>query len=406
MEEYDVIIVGAGPAGSSSAYFNAKEGKKVLLLDKASFPRDKICGDGVTGKSLTILDEMGLGDEINGIKEISSTGVLIVAPNQKELRIDIASPEDPFSAFSIEREIFDNILFQKAREMIQSNGGIFKQENVLKPIIEDGIMVGVQTKENHYKAKLVIGAGGYNCPISRTVLHHNKTPKQERKDYSSAIREYWNGLEGNDGDFEIHFIEGILPGYFWIFPISENRFNIGVGMLLDDMDNQSVKLKEMLSYIVNESYLSKRFKNAEKLDKSLKGWLLPLGSPRGKGFHPRKNFMNGCILIGDAASLIDPFTGEGIGNALTSGKLTANYEIIDDNTGVEYQNELWSLIGEELHNSHRLQKMLKKKWLVNWFVNKANKKPKLQNLLTDMLHNKETQDKFNSKWFLIKSLLF
>ena len=406
MEEYDVIIVGAGPAGSSSAYFNAKAGKKVLLLDKASFPRDKICGDGVTGKSLTILDEMGLGDEINGIKEISSTGVLIVAPNQKELRIDIASPEDPFSAFSIEREIFDNIIFQKAREMIQSNGGTFKQEKVLKPIIEDGIMVGVQTKENHYKAKLVIGAGGYNCPISRTVLNHNETPKQERKHYSSAIREYWHDIEGNSGDFEIHFIDGILPGYFWIFPISENRFNIGVGMLLDDMDNQSVKLKEMLSYIVNESYLSKRFKNAKKEEKTLKGWLLPLGSPRGKGLHPRKNFMNGCILIGDAASLIDPFTGEGIGNALTSGKLTANYEIIDDNTGVEYQNELWSLIGEELHNSHRLQKMLKKKWLVNWFVNKANKKPKLQILLTDMLHNKETQDKFNSKWFLLKSLLF
>ena len=72
----------------------------------------------------------------------------------------------------------------------------------------------------------------------------------------------------------------------------------------------------------------------------------------------------------------------------------------------KYQKELWDTIGKELTNSHRLQKMLKKKWLVNWFMKKANRNPNLQELLTDMLHNKQSQDRFNSKWFLIKSLLF
>ena len=403
---YDVIVVGGGPAGSSASYFNAKKGKRVLLIDKQTFPRDKVCGDGVTGKSLHILQEMGLDKEIAGIKEISSKGVVIYAPNKMSLKVNIESPDDPLSAFSIDRFIFDDIVFTKAKETILENNGLFLNEKVLSPIIENEKIIGVKTKNGEYFANIVIGAGGYNCPISRYILDANKVSKQDRKHYSSALREYWNDIEGNDGDFEIHFIDGILPGYFWIFPISETKFNIGVGMLLSEMDKTDVKLKQMLDYIVNESYLKERFANAKAIPKSKKGWLLPLGSPRKNELNPRKNYYNGGVLIGDSASLIDPFTGEGIGNALVSGKLTSNYDYIDGETGKKYQNELWNLIGEELTNSHKLQKMLNKKWLVNWFIKKANKKPQLQELITDMLHNKETQGSFNSKWFMIKTLLF
>lgn len=403
---YDVIIVGGGPAGSSAAFFNATAGKKVLLIEKNKFPRDKICGDGVTGKALTLLHEMGMGDELNTIKKISSTGVVIVSPNKRRLTIPIHTPDDPLSAFSIEREILDNLIFETARKAVNEAGGNIYFEAVTEPIISDGKVVGVKTKDNSYFGSMVIGAGGYNCPLSRYVLDSNSTHKQDRNHYSSAIREYWEGVSGNNGDFEIHFIDGIIPGYFWIFPISETKVNIGVGMLLADMDNQSIKLKEMLSFIINESYLSSRFKGANKIPKSQKGWLLPLGSPRGENHLPRKNFTNGCVLVGDAASLIDPFTGEGIGNALMSGKLTAKFNHIDKETGEEYQNILWSEIGVELTNSHRLQKMLKRKWLINWFVKKAIKKPKLQMILTDMLHNKDSQGSFNSKWFMLKALLF
>ena len=404
--KYDLIIVGAGPSGSSAAYFNAKAGKRVLLLDKVSFPRDKVCGDGVTGKALTLLHEMGMGEEVNVVKKISSTGVIVVSPNQRSLSIPIHTPDDPISAFSIEREVMDNLIFETAKKAVLESDGHVLFEAVTEPIVKDGVVIGVKTKQNSYYGSIIIGAGGYNCPISRFVLKTNSTIKQDRSHYSSAIREYWEGMSGNNGDFEIHFIDGILPGYFWIFPISETKVNIGVGMLLGDMDKQSVKLKEMLSYIVNDSYLSSRFKDATKIPKSQKGWMLPLGSPRDSEHLPRKNFTNGCLLVGDAASLIDPFTGEGIGNALVSGKLTANYAYIDEKTGTDYQKTLWSEIGSELTNSHRLQKMLKKKWLINWFVRKATKKPKLQMILTDMLHNKDSQESFNSKWFLLKALLF
>ena len=403
---YDVIVVGGGPSGSSSAFFNAKKGKKVLLMDKVSFPRDKFCGDGITGKALQLLDEMELSEEIANVKKISSHGVTIYSPNKLNLRIPIDSPDDPFSAFSLERDILDNMIYEKAKEKVLENGGDVITARAKKVILNDEKIVGVETDTGEYYGNIIIGAGGYNCPISRHILTQDETPKQDRKHYSSAIREYWENVEGSEGDFEIHFIKGIMPGYFWIFPISETKFNIGVGMLLSDMDNQEIKLKEMLNYILNESYLKERFQNATPVEKSRKGWMLPLGSPRTGTLQPRKNFTNGALLVGDAASLIDPFTGEGIGNALVSGKLSAEFDKITTETGEEYQHQLWSKIGSELINSHKLQKMLKREWLINWFIKKATKKPKLQDVLTDMLHNKESQHKMQSKWFLFKTLFF
>jgi|TARA_R110002167_G_C12603044_1_gene645249 geranylgeranyl reductase family protein len=403
---WDLIIVGAGPAGCSAAYFNAQQGKRVLLLDAKSFPRDKICGDGITGKALTILYEMGLEDKINAIKSIVSTGVVLSSPNKKEIRIPLTSEHDRLMPFSLERCLIDNSIYEVATQMVKDNGGEVRTEKVVATLSENGVMNGVRTTEGKYFGKIIVGAGGYSCPVSRTILTRNQEERQDRQHYSSAVREYWSNISGSQGDFEIHFIDGIMPGYFWIFPLSNNRYNIGVGMLLADMDDQQVKLKQMLKWITEESYLSHRFKDAKPTEKSLRGWMLPLGSPRDGELNPRCNYVEGGILLGDAASLIDPFTGEGIGNALVSGKLLADYDKIDNTTGPAYQQELWNLIGTELTNSHRLQKMLKRKWLINWVIKKASKKPKLQQILTDMLNNKETQGNANSKWFLLKALLF
>tara|TARA_R110000751_G_scaffold307089_1_gene427293 strand:+ start:67 stop:1284 length:1218 start_codon:yes stop_codon:yes gene_type:complete len=404
--DYDIIVVGGGPAGASAAYFNATNGKRVLLIEKAEFPRDKVCGDGVTGKALQVLHEMGLSNEVANIKEISCNEVLLSSPNQTFLTIPISTPNDPLTAFCIEREIFDNLLYQKAITAVLENGGEVLNQKVSMPLVEGGVVVGVVIEGVEYRGSLVIGADGFNGPISRYVMGQNEQPKQNRNHYSSAIREYWEGVSDNQGQIEIHFIDGILPGYFWIFPISENRFNVGLGMLLSDMDKQSVKLKEMLDWVVNSSFLSERFANAKPIENTRRGWMLPMGSPRGLELNPRKNFVEGCILIGDSASLIDPFTGEGIGNALVSGKLTTKYPLIDNETGIQYQKELWGMIGDELTNSYRLQKLLKKRRLMDWFFKKASRKPALQEILTDMLHNKESQTVFKSKWFWFKALLF
>ena len=132
---------------------------------------------------------------------------------------------------------------------------------------------------------------------------------------------------------------------------------------------------------------------------------------------PRRMFGNGVACIGDSASLVDPFSGEGIGNAFVSSRLmceTWGAVDVDEggrrgwdtHAGQTYQNAVWTTLGAELSNSHRMQKMLKRTWLVNWMIRRASRKPRLQEMLTEMIASKEAQEKMHSKWFLLRQFLF
>ena len=123
--------------------------------------------------------------------------------------------------------------------------------------------------------------------------------------------------------------------------------------------------------------------------------------------------MAGALCIGDAASLVDGFTGEGIGNALYSSKLASDVfdaekhrDGFTEESAVEYQEALWEQLSPELTNSYKLQRLIKKKWLMNFFIGKASRKVELQRALTDMIASKEAQGQFHSKWWLFKTLLF
>ena len=120
---------------------------------------------------------------------------------------------------------------------------------------------------------------------------------------------------------------------------------------------------------------------------------------------PRRMAGNNIRLVGDAASLVDPFSGEGIGNALLSGKLASDH-IIQGKPYEAYQKEIWEILGPELTNSLRMQNMSRRKWLLNWFVGKAGKKPEIQEMMTEMIASKETQENLHSPIFMLKTLLF
>ena len=111
------------------------------------------------------------------------------------------------------------------------------------------------------------------------------------------------------------------------------------------------------------------------------------------------------MLVGDSASLVDPFSGEGVGNALVSGEMAARH-VMENKGGAEYQEELWAALGPELTNSFKMQKMSRRKWLLNWFVGKASRKPVIQEMMTEMIASKEAQENLHSKWFMVKTLLF
>lgn len=417
---FDVIIVGGGPAGSAAACYAADEGLKVLLLEKDNYPRDKVCGDAVGGKALKHLEELGILDALEKSPHFIFDSVIFSNTREEKVKVEIKDSEA--TGYVYPRINFDWILFNEARSRVEDKGGFviqnFRVNSLLINDKNNNQIIGVKGKngtgEKKFYAPITIGAGGVNCPVAKTIITEiNDEEFIEKEHWSSSFREYWKNVENvnyDKGAIEFHYVDGVIPGYFWIFPVGKNTCNVGLGITLKDLKNKEMKLKELQKYIIEEKF-SNRFKNAELVKDSGKGWQLPLGSPRKTKMKLRRMFGNGCLLIGDAGSLVDPFTGEGIGNALLSAKIAVkhfkqNKNEFDLKSGEEYQKEIWNILGKELTNSFKIQNYTRKKWLINWFIGKAQRKPELQKILSESLTSKEAQRQLTSPWTLFKNLVF
>ncbi|NPA22122.1 MAG: geranylgeranyl reductase family protein [Candidatus Micrarchaeota archaeon] len=409
--EYDVIIVGGGPGGSGTALHLKDSGLKVALLDKESFPRDKVCGDGVSGKSSVILKQLGLFDKMLELPHGPGYGVWLSSPKGVDFIVDIRDRKGkdakPNGAV-VRRYDFDNFLFREASSL--ENVDAFEGYTVFDLIKEGDQVVGVKARDkdgnvHEFYGKIVVGADGMNSIVANKIGQFEKDPDH----YVVAVRGYYDGVEGMKEVIEIHFVEEALPGYFWIFPLEGKKANVGMGMLLRDVQKHKANLKDIMDKIIKEHPKFKdRFKNA-KLISEIKGWGLPLGSKRRKGYD------NGVLLVGDAASLIDPFTGEGIGNALLSSKLAAQvikeaFEKKDfsKETLQRYDELLKEHLDPELKTMYRLQRLGSIKFLLNLFFDKLQKKPELQELVISTIISDDTLEykkKLSDPIFLIKNLI-
>ena len=402
-KKFDVIIVGGGPSGSSSAIYLSKAGKNVLLLDRATFPRDKTCGDGISGKSVRVLRELGVLEKFENIDHLKMYGVTFSSPKGKVVEIPAEKlSSDAPPGFVCRREVFDNLLFQTAKSLCNTIENFFVNE----VIMEGNNVVGVSGTHNSqtysFKANIVIGADGAGSTIAKKFNATNSDPNHQ----VSALRAYYNGVTGMNDKIELHFVEESLPGYFWIFPLENGKANVGIGMLVSDMKKKAMNLENvMYSIIQNNPLFKERFAKAEKISQ-VKRWHLPLGSWRPKAYG------NGYLLVGDAASLIDPFTGEGIGNGLISGKIASQiilkaFEKNDftENVLSEYQKALYDDVGPELDTSYKLQKMGNHKWLLNLMIDKASRSPAIREAISSALLNPEAQKQFYNPLFYLKVLL-
>lgn len=421
MSSFDAIIVGGGPGGCATAGYLAKAGKKVLLIEKGVWPRDKVCGDAIGGKSLSHVRDLGVKAVLETTPHFKVTGITFSSPNGKCVTVPL--PEEDMekmeAGYALPRQQFDWLMFKSCSEhVLESDGFVIQGADVREAIREGDSIVGVKVRIGgrdgavlDFFSKWVIGAGGYNCPIARSVIKDIHGQKlMDKKHYCGGYREYWQGVKGCEGDvgnIEIHFVDTINPGYFWLFPLGGGMVNVGIGMVLDLLDGQKTKLKKLQKDVIqNHPSFKDRFADAVMVKGSGKGWQLPFGSPRKKeDLQPRRMFSDGVLLIGDAASLVDPFSGEGVGNALVSGHIAARH-VIENIGGLAYQKEVWDLLGPELTNSFKMQKMSRRGWLLNWFVGKASKKPQIQEMMTEMIASKEAQENLHSKWFLVKTFLF
>ncbi len=404
-QEFDVIIVGGGPSGSACAVFLGKAGKNVLLLDKAKFPRDKICGDGISGKSVRVLEGLDVLPDMAKSEHIEMYGVTFSSPKGVVVKIPSKLKENGQPpGFVARREVFDNVLFQNTKQYAQ----VLEQFQVNDVIWQGDQVVGVTgfygpTRQKYsFKAKVVVGADGAASVIGNKV----KLDEIDENHQLVAIRCYYKNVKECNDTIELHFVDELLPGYFWIFPLANGMANVGAGMVTRDMKNKKVNLQEAtLKAIKNNPLFKARFEGAEQVT-PFKSWSLPVGSKR------RKAHGNGFILLGDAASLIDPFTGEGIGNALISGKIAAEYIVkafekndFTANALKEYDEALWKEVGPELATSYRLQKLGQHTWLLNFLINKAKKSKVIQEAISNSLLNPQERDTFSNPMFYLKALM-
>ena len=399
MEKYDAIVVGAGPSGSACASLLSLQGCRVLLLDKARFPRDKVCGDAIGGKALSVLERLGATEELKQKGFQRSSGIVFSSPNGSEAEIPLAYAN---AGFVCRRRDYDNIVFQRAKKACTAIEGaeaadlLFEGKRVagVKARMADGTL-------REFSANLVVGADGAMSLVARKAgIFSSKAGHT-----CSAVRGYYKGVKGLRGNVEIHFLPECMPGYFWIFPLSQDEANVGAGMLLSDMLAHKKNLQKVLDACMKNKRFGGRFENA-RLMGSVGGWSIPLASAR------RPCAGNGFILIGDAASLVDPFSGEGIGNGMLSAQIAADTlaqaaraGAVGEEKCLEYERALWSEIENDIKSSYALQRLGKVPFLLDIAIGKARKSEKVRAELSGMIASREAKKKASDPLFALKLLL-
>ena len=325
----DVIVVGAGPAGSSAAFHLAQAGVDVLLLEKAAFPRDKICGDGLTPRAVRQLVAMGIDLDAPGWAR--NNGLRIVGAGH---RLELPWPElasfPPYGMVRTRMD-FDELL---ARHAEKAGARLMERTAVTGPVFDEatGRVVGVTARpvdergrkvgdETTYRAPVVIAADGVsariavalglerreNRPMGVAVRAYYQTPRHDDPWMESWL-ELWDGTPGSSN---------LLPGYGWIFGVGDGTANVGLGILNTSKAFQHVDYKDVLQRWLSNTPEEWGFRDDANRVGRIGSAALPMG------FNRKPHYTRGVLLCGDSGGMVNPFNGEGIDYALESGHVAA-----------------------------------------------------------------------------------
>ncbi len=317
-QDADVIVVGAGPGGSTAAAHLARAGVRVLLLEKTTFPREKVCGDGLTPRAVKSLNSLGIDTA-----EWPQNRGLRIFGGKHQLELDwpeLASY--PSYGLVRPRVDFDEVLARTA----QKSGAILREATTVSGPLRDertGRIVGVTIKGGpSLRAPLVLAADGVSA---RTALGAG-IEKRDDRPLGVAVRGYLNSpARTNDAYLESHLelwdgppgVGRLLPGYGWVFGVGDGTVNVGLGILNTSDAFGNVDYKDLLRrWLSNVPDLA-----GEELTGPVRGGALPMG------FNRQPHYRDGLLLIGDAAGAVNPFNGEGIAYAMETAETAADIVI-------------------------------------------------------------------------------
>lgn len=319
-KQYDVVIIGAGPSGSATAFWLAEAGHDVLLIEKKTFPREKTCGDGLTPRSIKQLQDMGLGDALTAHHRFDG---LRSRAFGKTLELEWPDhPDFPKYGYVVTRHDLDHLVAQRAEK---SGVTVWQNTEALEPIIESGLVRGAHAKRKdtgemvEARGRYTVISDGANSRFGRAL----GTSRDKSYPLGMAIRGYFTSPMHDDKMIESHLDlrdrEGnVLPGYGWIFPVGDGRINVGVGLLSTFNHWKSVNTTHLMEAFVATAPPEWGI-SPETSCGPATGGRLPMA------FSVQPNAGPTFLVTGDAAGSINPFNGEGIAYAYETGRLAATY---------------------------------------------------------------------------------
>jgi len=341
-ETRDVLVAGAGPAGVAAALRARARGLDVLLVDKASFPRDKTCGDGLTTGALRLLERLGV--DVLALGECMTVReTLIVSPSGRQVSLPL--PEDGCHSVVVPRLELDAALVTRAR----AAGVPMDEHNALAALhqCDDGVRAEM-ADGRRIDARFVIGADGH-FSTTRRLLSPDVEP-----DLGTwhAFRQYFRGVA--DARQWVVFERDLLPGYAWVFPLPGGRANVGFGVLRGPETDGKI-LKNLWPEVLRRPAMRAAVGPDAEPEGTHRAWPIPAA------FDPDRLTHGRVLFAGDAAGVVDPMTGEGIAQALETGMLAAD-AVADGGEGpavtVRYRRSASSALGRDLRFAALLQRVL------------------------------------------------